>query len=580
MKVLDVDLLQEGIQRNVAMLSRQRQEIEAISSTINAFVALEEELKGQGGDAIRAFYEECHLPFLQFLMTFQGSFTQVLKSMEAALRGFEPDAVGFIRESFLERETEQGLQQIAQLTESLTDEANSIMDQVSDIVALPHLDDSEVQEGVRHAKIKRDDTNTGLYEFDASQTYALTTIEQDLATMEMWLSELQGLFKEGLTGVNFSADRWAMLSATNTLWTDLIHRTMPLGSLQLMQGIDGSPGFPYVPATGGLLGVSASSQGEAVEGNVGADVAKGIGAGLLDAGKDFVSGIWDFVTNPKESIEGVVHAVTHPVETYTYLKNAIVESYERDVINGDAYSRSRWFSYAIGTTVGSVVGTKGAGALTKTTVAAAKPVLKTGVATAQNSIQSSMAQLLPYGPRMQVAMPGDVPFNVMNGPVIKEQLISKAKVIEAKGTGKVENFGKYSTKIDDKVKVIEKVDLPNWISESFTDGNYRTVMTKENVTLYRTYGGGAKIDGSFVSTSPAGNRINAKISTALVPDWKNSRQFEAVIEVPEGQILNIGRVEKQFTKTGALLEGNGDQILLPQGWPSEWIKEIREVPSR
>lgn len=84
---------------------------------------------------------------------------------------------------------------------------------------------------------------------------------------------------------------------------------------------------------------------------------------------------------------------------------------------------------------------------------------------------------------------------------------------------------------------------------------------------------GAKAGGAFVTTSPAGNRINAKIYTALVPDWKNSRQYEAVIEVPKGQILNIGRVEKQNTKTGALLEGDGDQILLPQGWPSEWIIE-------
>jgi hypothetical protein len=145
---------------------------------------------------------------------------------------------------------------------------------------------------------------------------------------------------------------------------------------------------------------------------------------------------------------------------------------------------------------------------------------------------------------------------------------------------KISDFGKYSTNIDDKVKVIEKENLPDWISESFTDSNYRTVITEESIILYRAYGGGAKANGSFVTTSPAGNRINAKENTALVPDWKNTREYEAVIEVPKGQILNIGRVEKQYTKSGALLKGDGDQILLPQGWPSEWIKEIRNVPSR
>ncbi|AGX44478.1 EndoU domain-containing protein [Clostridium saccharobutylicum] len=125
------------------------------------------------------------------------------------------------------------------------------------------------------------------------------------------------------------------------------------------------------------------------------------------------------------------------------------------------------------------------------------------------------------------------------------------------GVSKVKDYGKYSTSIDDKVKVIDKVDLPDWIRESYTDGNYRTVITEENIIFYRTYGGGAKLNGSFVTTSPAGNRINAKITTALVPDWKNSRQYEAVIEVPKGQILNIGKVEKQYTKTGKVSKMKG-----------------------
>ncbi|MGG7176992.1 hypothetical protein ACQPU1_05360 [Clostridium paraputrificum] len=84
----------------------------------------------------------------------------------------------------------------------------------------------------------------------------------------------------------------------------------------------------------------------------------------------------------------------------------------------------------------------------------------------------------------------------------------------------------------------------------------------------------------LTSLASAGNRINAKINTALVPEWKNSRQYEAVIKVPKGTTINIGRVEKQYTKTGALIQGDGDQILLPQGCSSELIKEIREVPSR
>ena len=443
MKVLDVDLLQRGVQKNIVMLSRLRSEMDAIISNVTALVALEDVLKGQGGDSIRAFYAECHLPFLQFFMTFEERFTQALNSMEAALHAFEPDDTGFIRESFLEQEIEQGLQHIAQLTESLTNEANSIMGQVSDIVYLPHLDDSEVHEGVRNAKMKRNDTNARLYEFDGNQTNALATIEQDLITMEIWLLDIQGLFTSDLTDIHFPADQWTAISSKNTLWTDLIQRTMPMGNPFTPRGVGGSRPFPYTLLLdyGNLMGVQQSNNmfdGEIAEPeNTGVAIAKGVGVGLYDAGKDFVTGIWDFIVNPKESIESVVHAATHPVETFTYLKTAISDSYENDVVNGDAYSRSRWFSYAIGTVGASIVGTKGAGALTKTGVATTKSAVQKGVATAQSAMQSPrLAQILPYGPHMQVAMPGGVPFNVMNGPVKREQLISMAKVIEVKGMGK------------------------------------------------------------------------------------------------------------------------------------------------
>ncbi|WP_301107144.1 AHH domain-containing protein [Sporosarcina sp.] len=41
---------------------------------------------------------------------------------------------------------------------------------------------------------------------------------------------------------------------------------------------------------------------------------------------------------------------------------------------------------------------------------------------------------IPYGLQMQVAMPGGVPYNVMNGPVVRDQLISQVKMkLDAKG---------------------------------------------------------------------------------------------------------------------------------------------------
>jgi len=141
------------------------------------------------------------------------------------------------------------------------------------------------------------------------------------------------------------------------------------------------------------------------------------------------------------------------------------------------------------------------------------------------------------------------------------------------------NWGKYSTLIDEKVTVVPKNEsVPGWIKESFLDSNYRTVVTSEDITVYRVYGGNAQADGAFVSTSPAGNRIQAKIDAALLPEWKNTRVFEAEIVIPKGTQLDIGKVAPQtISSTGTILEGGADQLLMPQGWPKEWIKSTRGV---
>ncbi|WP_253286630.1 hypothetical protein [Virgibacillus sp. MSJ-26] len=71
-----------------------------------------------------------------------------------------------------------------------------------------------------------------------------------------------------------------------------------------------------------------------------------------------------------------------------------------------------------------------------------------------------------------------------------------------------------------KVTVTNKTDLPDQFKNSFTDGEYRTVVTNEPVTVYRAFGGDAASQGAFATTSPAKSRIDVKIDLALKPEWK------------------------------------------------------------
>ncbi|MFJ7973566.1 T7SS effector LXG polymorphic toxin [Psychrobacillus sp. NPDC096389] len=198
-----------------------RSEVDSIYKSVLGLVDIEEQLKGAGGNAIRSFYRECHLPFLQFFRMFSENFQQVLNQMEAALHSFEPDSAGYILEQFLEGQLEDGLTLIGQLTESLTEQTNSIMDQVSDIVGLPHLDDSGVQIGVMDSKRKRTETVNGLHEFDASQTNALNPIEQGLQAMDTWLADLEALFKAGVKDITFEQSQWEVLTLRSDIRTEL-----------------------------------------------------------------------------------------------------------------------------------------------------------------------------------------------------------------------------------------------------------------------------------------------------------------------------------------------------------------------
>src|SRR5699024_6945974 len=73
--------------------------------------------------------------------------------------------------------------------------------------------------------------------------------------------------------------------------------------------------------------------------------------------------------------------------------------------------------------------------------------------------------------------------------------------------------------------------------------------------------------------------ISVKIDLALKPEWKNTRIHEVKIKIPDGEILNVGKVVPQtIDKTGTVLSGGGDQILMPRDWPSEWIQDIYKVP--
>ncbi|WP_197201017.1 AHH domain-containing protein, partial [Cytobacillus firmus] len=72
-----------------------------------------------------------------------------------------------------------------------------VMQKVSDIVSLPHLQDGEFSAHVRRAELHRRNTVDDLMTFDSQQTLALDPIEQDLHLMQTYIDEISSLFQSG-----------------------------------------------------------------------------------------------------------------------------------------------------------------------------------------------------------------------------------------------------------------------------------------------------------------------------------------------------------------------------------------------
>lgn len=118
------------------------------------------------------------------------------------------------------------------------------------------------------------------------------------------------------------------------------------------------------------------------------------------------------------------------------------------------------------------------------------------------------------------------------------------------------------TSIDDKVKELPKAALPISVQDTFHGRNYRTVETTEDLTLYRVYGGNTNKQGSYLTTQLPVDKMDTKIESALLPEWKNTREYYCEVEVPKGTTLNIGKVGEQRTIDNTLLKGGADQILV------------------
>lgn len=148
---------------------------------------------------------------------------------------------------------------------------------------------------------------------------------------------------------------------------------------------------------------------------------------------------------------------------------------------------------------------------------------------------------------------------------------------------------KFKTVLKGKLIEIKKAELPDSVVSSFLNKQYHTYKTIEGLILYRVFGlysrtdgdvRGASLSGSYASTEFAESLIDAKLRLALDPEWFSTKAYEEKILLPKGTVINVGIVAPVTLKTGTILPGGADQILLPKDWPEEWVLGYRRITAR
>ncbi|MBG9815998.1 T7SS effector LXG polymorphic toxin [Bacillus safensis] len=194
MKTLDAFALINGIDQTLNALKQQSQQISSLEKQIHHIISLDGALKGEAGQAIRAFYTECHIPFLQFFQVVIEEYSAALKNTKQALHALESNEHGYISQAFIEHDLDQGLKKAERTISEIVSEVNHAIGRVGHIVHLPNVDESVFQQNYQKAWLETSRTIGLLHAFDREQTSALHETKSSLQTMKQYIDTLSTMF--------------------------------------------------------------------------------------------------------------------------------------------------------------------------------------------------------------------------------------------------------------------------------------------------------------------------------------------------------------------------------------------------